>query len=176
MPTDDKDSGQFDELLLQVQKRVPGEAQKRARELAKTLGRIFSWLRYSKLMVGTNVYLNEAVLIHVCSAFYADLFRLEAFHPARPADTHKQAAHIFKWISRLRPVYPEAQNPQKLKGLAVTANGIFAIYCALSFLDMEPFVPTASEREHMLYSSTYRDIHPQEWAMMFYLLEKLHKK
>jgi hypothetical protein len=171
----DKESEKFDDYLKYVQENVTTEAKKRSQELVATLGYHFFLLRDSKAMAGAQIYLNEAVLVHVCNAFYSDIFRINGFHAVSNApDEHKKAAHIFKWISRLCPVYPATNDQSKLKGIASKANSWFAMVCALSFLEINAFTLSASEREHIIYSSTYRDIQPQEWSMIFYLLEKLH--
>jgi hypothetical protein len=175
MTQNDAESAQFAASLQYVQDHAAPEAKKRAPELMGVLGHHFFALRESPLMTGVDIYLNEAVLAHACNAFYADIFRIEAFHSVHyAADDHKKAAHIFKWISRLRPIYPNRDNPHGLKGAAIIANSMFAMLCACTFLKISAFTPTPNEREHINYSSIYRDIHPQEWSMTFYLLEKLY--
>jgi len=174
MTKSDRDSEQFDAYLKYVQTHVTEESLKRAPELMGTLGLLYFKLRNSKLMAEANICLDEAALAHACNAFFEDIFRVEAFHPVNPADNHKKAAHIFKWISRLRPVHPEENNPTTLKGGAIIANGMFAMLCAFSFLNINAFTPSYSERAHIIYSSMYRDIDPREWAMIFYQLEKRH--
>ena len=165
----------FDNSRQYVQTHITDEVKKCAPKLMDTLGSLFFKLRDSKALNGINIYLNEGVLAHACCAFFADIFRVEAFHPVLAADDHKKAAHIFKWISRLRPVIPgEEGDPINLKGAAIRANGMFALLCAASFLDTKAFTPLPNERAHIIYSSIYRDIIPQDWAMIFYLLEKIH--
>jgi hypothetical protein len=178
MIQNDEDSAKFEVSLKYVQEHVFAEAANRAQgEMIGILVHIFITMRDSKIMKDVAIDLHEAVLVNVCTAFYADLFRIEAFHSLHyAADDHKKAALLFKWISRLRPVTPRGNAPHKLKGLAVKANGVFAMLCAFSFLDIPPFTPIHSERDHIIYSSIYRDLQPQEWAMIFYLLEKLYKK
>jgi hypothetical protein len=171
MTQDSNHSNQFTERLQYVQEHVQEEAAKHAIKLVETLGRLYFALRDAGLMKG--VTLNGAVLVHACNAFYADIFRIEAFHPLHyAADDHKKAAHIFKWISRLRPIIPLVKDPKKMKGGAMSANSVFAMLCAFTLLKMRPFSPSPCELDHILYSSIYRDNQPQEWAMIFYLLEK----
>ena len=174
MAKNDKDSEIFDKALKYVQEHVTEESLKRAPELMKTLGLLYFKLRDSKLMKEANIFLDEAALAHACSAFFADIFRIEAFHAVNPADNHKKAAHIFRWISRFRPVRPKENSPTSLKGSTIIANAMFAVLCAFSFLNIKAFTPSSSERDHIIYSSIYRDIDPRDWAMIFYQLEMRH--
>jgi len=174
MAKNDNDSEIFDKCLKYVQENVTKEALKRAQALMKTLGWHYFKLRDSKLMDRVDLFLDEAALAHACSAFYADIFRVEAFHSVNPTDDHKKAAHIFRWISRFRPVRPKENSPTSLKGAAVIANGMFAMLCAFTFLNINAFTPSQSERDHIVYTSMYRDIDPREWAMIFYQLEMRH--
>jgi hypothetical protein len=67
---------------------------------------------------------------------------------------------------------PINDNSAELESTILRANALFALACALSFLDCADFPD--NEREYIIYASMYRDIHAREWSMIFYLLEQQH--
>jgi hypothetical protein len=141
-----------------------------------TKGLITHWKRFYCLPMyqKSGLVMNYASLAQAAISFWEDLLRIKSYQDIEYSDRHKRAAHIFKWISHIRPI--KASNDHcdfdKIDKSRLQANAFFALACAMAFLECEDFTP--GENEYIIYSSMYRDIHAREWSMIFYLLEKQH--
>ena len=152
--------------------------------LAKERGVLFSnflhtlWEKfYSSVYHEKNLSMNYIVLARVVESFWEDILRIETYHDVNPSDRHKLAAYLFKWLSRMQPITPTISFENLEKELSfeiLQANALFAMACALSFLKCSDF--SEDEKDYIIYSSMYRDIHAAEWTMIFYLLETLHSE
>ena len=127
---------------------------------------------YNSLYQGRNLHMNYTLLAFAAESFCEDMLRVKGYHDIAYADNHKYAAHIFKWLSRMRPIKPINDHVKGLKKEELYSNALFALACAQSFLKCSDF--SAEENQYIVYSSMYRDIHAREWSMIFYLLEKSH--
>jgi hypothetical protein len=122
-----------------------------------------------------DVQLNESILFQVVVSYFQDIDRFKEYTGAKFANSHKQAAYTFKWISKLRPVQIQGKPNQDIKELMF--NSIFAIYASLSFLS--PLVLANISDEYfgqLLYFSTYRNISGRHLSSTFYLLEQASRK
>ena len=134
---------------------------------------------YSSLYQEKSLSMDYTILGQAVESFWEDMLRIESYHDVEYTDRHKLAAHLFKWLSRMRPIRPtispRAEDLEKeLTAEILQANALFALACAQSFLECSGF--SESENQYIIYSSMYRDIHASEWSMIFYLLEKVHPK
>ncbi len=117
--------------------------------------------------------LNEATLLRASISFWEDILRIQAYHPINRAEKHKMAAYIFKWIAKMRPVKPVVDYTSSLTNAEMNANAMFAFLCACGYLKCRKDLP-ADERRRILYSATYRDVHPDEWTIIFDYLERVY--
>jgi hypothetical protein len=163
----------FEATLGLCAEKLPKVAALRAKDTYRALlewySKFFASPPYQKRGV---IQLNKPLLRLVAESFWQDLLRLKAFDPMDFADNHKQAAYIFKWISRLRPVIP-CDNIGELEVGVLQANAWFALHCAQCFLGVHQF--SVEEEAYIVYASFYRDVRPEEWSMIFYALEKADK-
>lgn len=154
-----------------VRKHIECESRKRGKKFYKeflvpAFARFYSLPAYQQC----GLALNKATLAIAAISYWEDMLRLKSYHTLNVPDKHKQAAHIFKWISRLRPIKPVVDYAEELDSHLLEANAWFALACAQSLISEIPL--KKSEEVFIVYSSMYRDIHAREWSMIFYLLEK----
>jgi hypothetical protein len=146
----------------------------------RVLAKLFENFLPSEEARGCHVILVRSVLFQAYISYVLDLDRHAQFHNLKLAAEHKHAAFIFKWISRLRPVQPKDTGRMEPLGCELEANGRFALACALLKLDAtcdaipptEGFPAEGYLAKHLIYASTYRDIEPTSWAMIFAMLNK----
>jgi hypothetical protein len=165
----------FESLLDKARDGLPEEARKRAEELMPSLGEIF-FIYKNTCHYENRIVLSEGILAQACISFWEDILRVKAYHTVHYADGHKKAAYIFKWITKLRPVKPLVDYSKVLFDAEIEANSKYALYCALAFLKIKMPYINESELKYIIYSANYREIHPEEWSMIFYLLEKFYMK
>lgn len=155
-----------------VQQNLHKEAQRLGQSFCNTLIDAFGKLKAGTFFHGQGIRLNVPVLVKITVAFWEDILRIQTFHPLRHADRHKMAAHLFKWISRLRPIICTG-TPSSPDWKSLTkANSIFAVICSLAFIKCA--IRYGAEIQHMLYTSEFRDIQPYEWSIIFHLIEKAY--
>lgn len=148
------------------------EAQRCGQELAKRLAKVFTLMKLS-LFQDRGIVLNEATLLRATISFWEDILRVKAYHPIDRAEKHKKAAYIFKWIAKMRPVKPVVDHADELTNAEMNANAMFAFLCACGYLKCKKSLP-ADEIQRILYSATYRDVHPDEWTIIFDYLERVY--
>lgn len=165
-------SSAYLEELRKCRNGLSGESKRCGKELAKRLVKTFSLMKFS-LFQGRGIVLNEATLIRATISFWEDILRVKAYHPIDRAEKHKKAAYIFKWISKFRPVKPLVDHPDKLTNAEMNANPMYAWLCASGYLKCKRDLPE-EETKLIIYFSTYRDIHPDEWTLIFAYLERLY--
>jgi len=160
--------------LDKLKEWLEAEARQRGKDFAKCLHR--HWEKFYRLPLyqERGLHMNYALLSQAAVSFWEDLLRIKAYHDIEYSDRHKLAAHLFKWLSRMRPIKPgnDHSGASKLELEVLQANALFALACTQSFLECSEF--SDSERQYIIYASTNRDIHAREWSMIFYLLEKIH--
>lgn len=161
-------------LFASVKELIKSTAKTRGREFTKALHE--SWKVFYNMppYQQHGLVMNYTSLGQAADSFWEDMLRIKSFHDIEYGDRHKLAAHIFKWLSRMRPIKPINDHSAQQAPEFLQANALFALACAQSFLDCSDF--SGDENQYILYSSTYRDIHAREWSMIFYLLEKQHPK
>lgn len=150
------------------------ERRQKAYSLVGRYTRLFSCMEQATPYQGKRrIVLCISLLTHSCLSFLIDIERHMPFHNIKIPNNHKKAAFIFKWISRIQPVHPLPNYCPDLTGYENCANANFALICALSELkvDVYKFMKT-DESKVIRYSSVYRDINPESWAIIFGLLEK----
>lgn len=118
-----------------------------------------------------NIALNLSALAHACVSCQIDMERSLPFHNIAIPSRYKQAAYIFKWVSRFRPISVAAaigkETPAEL-----SANAWFALLSALGELKLDfAAFSDSSQIKECLYCSLYRDIDAPVWALGFSLLE-----
>lgn len=165
---------EHNEAIRIVREEIPGEAQKKAEILAKGLIRYFVDFKYDAPYWGNGIILNEAILKQTTIAFFEDIIRLRTYHPINNPSKYKYAAFIFKWISKCRPIKILTDHANDYSEYYTRANAIFAIHCALAFLKCTP--PDEVQMREIIYSATFRSIHPEQWALTFYYMEKANFK
>lgn len=164
-------SPEYLDKLKACREALPEEAQRCGQELAKRLTEVFIKMK-AKHFQCRGIVLNEATLLRATISFWEDILRVKAYHPIDRAEKHKKAAYIFKWITKMRPVKPLVDHAAELSAPELNANAIFAFLCACGYLKCEN-VPK-DEIRRILYSATYRDVHPDEWTIIFDYLERLY--
>jgi hypothetical protein len=163
---------EFDQHLRFVQTNLRKTAQPLAMELSKELTRLY--YEYRELPCfqknADKICFFEFDLWRAMIAMWEDLLRIEAYHNVHYADNHKKAAHIFKWICHFRPIATNI-DPKDMEPWEFFINELFAFLCAKLYLPKMGEI-TRSEQDTIFYSAKYREIHANEWAMIFYLYEK----
>ena len=164
-------SKEMSDRLRACREAIPGEANRLGLSLAHRLND-FYYKEFigSPCFSGMRVVLSPADLLEATTAYAIDLLRIVAFHPINEIDNHKLAAYLFKWLCKLRPVRLVVDATGKFENRELYANACFSFLCAKRYLDIGNFLPK-NELEYILYSATHRDIHPEEWAGMFYFME-----
>lgn len=165
-------SPEYLKQLRACREALPEEAQRCGQELAKRLSKVFSQMK-QRLFREEPITLNYATLLRATISFWEDILRVKAYHPIDRAEKHKKAAYIFKWIAKMRPVKPLVDHPDRLRNAEMNANAIFAFLCACGYLKCKKILPK-EEIQRILYSATYRDVHPDEWTIIFDYLERLY--
>lgn len=165
-------SPQYLALSKKCREALIVEAQRCGKELTKRLARTFIKMK-AKHFQGHGIVLNEATLMRAAISFWEDILRVKAYHPINRADKSKKAAYLFKWIAKMRPVKPLVDHPERLTNAEINANALFAFLCACGYLKCRKALPK-EELHRIIYSATYRDIHPDEWAIIFEYLERVY--
>ncbi len=126
--------------------------------------------------------MNDALVKQFSIAMFEDLLRLQAYHPITKPTNYKYAAFVFKWVAKCRPIKPIADNigkgeyDSKEYESITKANSYFALFLAFGFLklsinDLDPAVI-----KELVYTATFRDIHPEQLALTFEHIEKTYPK
>lgn len=153
------------------------ERRGKARHLAERLSILFNMIeRNPPFQNQRRIVLSMPILYHACISYEFDLERWAPFHCITIPDNHKRAAFLFKWLSKLRPIKPlSGQHSSAATSWELQANAYFALAGALGELrvNMRNFAESP-EAKAILYTSTYRDILPESWAITFCLLEKAY--
>ena len=140
--------------------------------MTKAYTSIFNSMKRNPPFQGNGIFLNKGLLAQACISAVIDLDRHAVFHDIEIADRHKQAAFTFAWLSKLRPVKP-VNDQGNLLIHELCANAYFAIHCANRYLHLSTDdLFAGAEIDYIVYSSIYRDIHPESWGITFCLLEK----
>lgn len=152
------------------------ERRKKARHLTERLAVLFNMIEGNPPFQNQRrIVLSMPVLYHACISYELDLERWAPFHCITIPDNHKRAAFLFKWLSKLRPIKLLSGQHIAATPWELQANGYFAIAAALGELRVNMYKFAESpEAKAMLYTSTYRDILPESWAITFCLLEKAY--
>ncbi len=158
------------------------EAHIKASNYAITLVKAFT--NFSKLGMykGSKLYLSNVVVKQLCLAMFEDLLRLQAYHPITIPTRYKYAAFTFKWINKCRPIKSVADNynavstQQEYEDIT-KVNACFALHFVCAFLDGCEIenIPNAVLKE-LLYTGTFRSIHPEQLALTFEQIAKLYGK
>ncbi len=140
------------------------------------LVRMFNMMEYNPPFQNRRrIVLCMPTLYHACISCMIDLERWSPFHCITIPDNHKRAAFIFRWLSKLRPVQLLSCLGTECAKEELIAPAYFALLGALGELDinMDKFA-NSPETKAILYTSMYRDILPESWAITFCLLEKAY--
>lgn len=168
MSTDITVNNQEIKLLFHFRNFINSNAPEKGKELAKELRDLFKERFVCKppFQSSSNIHLNEDLLLQATISYYVDLYRVMGFHEIDEVDNHKQAAYLFKWLTKLRPIKAVIDHTPNLKYSETYANSFFAYLCAKMYLDIGSLA--TQELQYVLYSASHRDIHPEEWAGIFY--------
>lgn len=159
----------------QDRERIRARREK-ARHLTERLAVLFNMIESNPPFQNKRrIVLSMPVLYHACISYEFDLERWAPFHCITIPDNHKRAAFLFKWLSKLRPIKLLSGQHIAATPWELQANGYFALAAALGELRVNMWEFSASpEAKAILYTSTYRDILPESWAITFCLLEKAY--
>lgn len=141
--------------------------------LLKALIKNFSTFMKSAQWDVSGLTLNIGILHHVAVSFWHDIIRLQAYHPIEIPDHHKKAAFLFKWISKFKPVQVANlydKNPETSK-IYMRINELFSFFCVWPLLNCGK-TPDQTVFDAIIYSATFRDIIPEQWSILFCLLEE----
>ena len=124
--------------------------------------------------------MDPYILRNAVESYYVDLLRIKPFHEIGLADQHKRGAFTLKWIAKLRPIYwhpPEDSDIIPTKAILM-ANEVYAIYLALSHMELETENIPEPIWKNLLYTLHYHSPNVDELATIFYLIEEVvcHKK
>jgi len=112
-------------------------------------------------------------LVDVMSKSLAeDLGRFELFHKSENSETHKQAAFMVYWMSKVKPIATEQHHKQTAY---ITANETFAFALAMRLLDIAPERISNEFIEEFVYSLYFRDTSPRQMFYTFMMLDRLNK-
>ncbi|MDR0465732.1 MAG: hypothetical protein LBH94_00065 [Deltaproteobacteria bacterium] len=172
MPLAQEVSPAYMALLQSCRQELKIESQRLGKELAIRLSKVFHKMWSGPPFQCTGIVLNEATLLRATVSFWEDILRVKAYHPVEHADEYKKAAYLFKWMAKMRPVKPLVDHPDIIRPQDMNANALFAWLCAQGYLKIG--VLPGQELKRVIYSATYREVNPDEWATIFYLLEKTY--
>lgn len=167
---------EFREKIDYCQKNLHSQAKKLADELCEGLSAIYTLFENCSFIAeDSELSLNHAYLKRAATAFFEDLIRIRSYHPIIELDGHKKAGYLFKWINKFRPISITSEG-HPLDAYELNVNGLYSIICAFSVLEkkIDFGLFTTQELDNMLYTAMFRDIHPDEWAVIFYFYEKIH--
>ena len=174
MSPDQEVSSSYLEKLQAGRLGLKSESERLGRDQADRLSQVFHKMLASPTFEGRGIILHESTLLRASVAFWEDMLRIKAYHPIDRTDRYKKAGYIFKWIIKMRPVKPDEENPENLRSQDLNANAMFAVLCACGYLNIG-LIPE-QEFNRIVYTATYREINPDEWAMQFRLMEKLYSR
>jgi hypothetical protein len=162
------------EVFTRAKEITESVARERGSIFTKSLYKCWKKFYNQPPFHGRSLVINYASLAQAAVAFWEDILRFKSYHTIVYSDEHKRAAHIFKWISRMRPIkiLVDSCSISEIEEPYLRANAFFALACAMSFLKCDDF--SQEETKYIIYASMFRDIHAREWSMIFYLLEKQH--
>ena len=100
-----------------------------------------------------------------------DLDRMARFHLSDSLpDNHKYAGYFAYWVAKIRPIQFVTPLTKDFK-LALSINAKFAVEIVLHFI--HPTTPlTAKAAQAMLYTFQFREMSPQNSALLAYALER----
>lgn len=144
--------------------------------LAGCFNKVFQGLN-ARLFAGLSLQCQQETLLAACESLLLDLERTKQFHGMDLSDRHKRAGFTYRWLTRFRPLH--CKETKGLSNLGLKANDMFALRCAMKFLKVN--VPAGNrelcvEANNILYSSQYRDLKGEEWALVFYFMEKKYPR
>ena len=151
------------------------EIEAQAKQLAERCGRLFDYIKKKPpFSLGRSVVLNNGMLFHAAISARIDINRHADSHPVDGPARHKQAAFVFKWLTRIQAIKPVVDYTDKIDPELLLCNSYFATVCAMSYLhiDILKFV-RSPECKEILYAGLYRNIVPETWAITFSLLEQV---
>lgn len=99
-----------------------------------------------------HIFLSKPMLQNVVSCYFDSIYRYKIFAKTALADSHKQAAYQFKWISKIKPI----QIRHDIEDLAVglnLVNAYFAVHVAITFLQASESVDILSGCEQAVYDN-----------------------
>lgn len=151
--------------------------RKQAEEKAEDLREFFFEVKKTLSDQKIETAINPLFLTDACESTFIDLERHRDFHRLEIADRHKRGAFLFKWLAKIRPITLLTYQHGSGAGKAIHVNGWFALMAALGELNANVYQFADSRlSQHMIYTATYRDIHAENWALTFYLLESQFPK
>lgn len=162
------------EAMRIVREEIPKASRRKAETLAIFLTRFFIKFKATYPNSGVGIQLNEAMLKQCCIAYFDDITRLQKYHPIDITDNYKNAAFIFKWICKCRPIKLMSTHCLDYTDEYTMVNAIFAIHCALAFLQCPP--PDGKQILNLMYTGTFRCIHPEQMSLLFFYMEKTCSK
>lgn len=117
-----------------------------------------------------NIKINYAILYNCVVSWYYDLTRTKTFHQIEFADSHKRAAFIIKWISKLKPLQLDyhKEHPQ----VELLVNEAFALIAGLTHLNISIKDIPRNLIKNIMYTLHYRDIEGMTYSCTMYLLEQ----
>lgn len=160
----------FEEACIAIKKIIPYEANKRARELAGHLNRAFTGFRKSRSDGEASICLSVAILRQATIAISEDIIRLQLYHRIGKPNKYKQAAFIFKWLCKCRPIQLLHPYDADYKERYTRVNAVFAVHFVLALLGCA--LPEKEQMSELIYTGTFRCIQPEQLASVFYYMKQ----
>lgn len=123
-----------------------------------------------------RVYLSEHVLRHTVTCYFDSIYRFKIYAKSARADKHKQAAYLYKWIAKTKPIQIlPPKDEEFLFGLNLV-NAFFATHVALTFLlgvNGATRLKHLSESlyDNLIYQAHYRNISGRSVATQLCAIE-----
>lgn len=109
------------------------------------------------------VFLSIPLVSVLVKSYYDSIYRYKVYSKALVADVHKQAAYLFKWVAKVKPI--QLRHDAEIKHSGLTwINSYFAVHCALTCLfedseDVAIFGRVNSELyDNLVYQAQYRNV------------------
>jgi len=149
-------------------------SKKNTIEIAQYLkAEIYSnFLRYRYDHIDSGFSLRPQLVGVVIDSWIQDLDRFEEWHCSKNSETHKQAAFLVFWLSKVKPI---AITNFHTHSRQITINEIFAFILAMRILGIDSGRISADFFGRFVYSLYYRNTSARQMFFTFEMLDRLNQ-
>lgn len=123
-----------------------------------------------------RIYLSEQILRFAVVCYFDSIYRFKIYARTARADRHKQAAYLYKWLNKTKPIQILPNPAKPITGLNFV-NAIYATHVALTVLFNEDS-PQLIQRingkvyQNLIYHALYRNISGRAMAAYLCAIEQ----